>query len=374
MKNVLFPFYLKLACVLVILIAGGYLAILGKNVLSPLLFAFLFALLLLPLANFLQNRLRFSRAIASIVSVLIFLFSISVIIYLLSSQIADLSREWPLLINQITILFHDLQQWLERTFHINLQRQAEYIQNTTSQVLNSSGSILEKTVLSVSSVLLLLVFTLIYTFFLLLYRRLLMRFIVSAFTEKYIAVIHDIAEQIKYIVRKYITGLFFEMAIVVSIACIIFWLLGIKYVFLLGLLVGVLNVIPYVGIFTALFISVSITFATLDAKHAFYVAIGVVCIHLTDSNFLMPKIVGSQVKINPMIIILGVVIGEMLWGIAGMFLAVPYIAMAKVVFDRTQGLQPWGILLGDEENPPRKIKSILRRFKKVKNENEFGKE
>jgi putative permease len=366
MKNIVFPFYLKLACILISLIAAGYLAILGKNLLSPLLFALLFALLLLPLANFLQNKLRFSRALASVVSVLIFLFVISVIIYLLSSQIADLSQEWPLLKNQITILFHDMQKWLQQTFHINLQKQTEYIDNTTSKVLNSGGAIVEKTVLSVSSVLLLLVFTLIYTFFILLYRRLLMRFIVSAFTEKYIAVIHDIAEHIKYIIRKYITGLFFQMAIVVSIACIIFWLLGIKYVFLLGLLVGVLNLIPYVGIFTALFISVSITFATLDAKHALYVAVGVICIHLTDSNFLMPKIVGSQVKINPLIIILGVVLGEMIWGIAGMFLSVPYIAMAKVIFDRTEGLQPWGILLGDEENPPQKIKSLINKFKKVR--------
>ena len=368
MKNVVFPFYLRLACVLIILIAGGYLAILGKNVLSPLLFAFLFALLLLPLANFLQNSLGFSRAIACAVSVLIFLFVVSGIIYLLSSQIADLSHEWPLLKSQVTTLFHDFQQWLEQTFHINLQKQAQYIDNTTSKVLSSSGTMIEQTVLSVSSLILLLVFTLIYTFFLLLYRRLLMRFVVDAFTEKYISVINEIAENIKYIVRKYITGLFFEMAIVVSVACIIFWLLGIKYVFLLGLLVGVLNLIPYLGIFTALFISVSITFATFDAKHTVYVAVGVICIHLIDSNFLMPKIVGSQVKINPLIIILGVVIGEMVWGIAGMFLAVPYIAMAKVIFDRTQGLQSWGILLGDEENPPKKIKLFLRKFRKVRNE------
>ncbi len=100
---------------------------------------------------------------------------------------------------------------------------------------------------------------------------------------------------------------------------------------------------------------VCITFATVDTSHALYVAISVVAIHLVDSNFLMPKIVGSQVKINPLIIILGVVIGEMLWGIPGMFLSVPYIAMAKIIFDRVE-VTSWGILLGDEEHkPPKKI-------------------
>ena len=151
------------------------------------------------------------------------------------------------------------------------------------------------------------------------------------------------------------------MTIVVGLACLVFWLLGIKYVILLGLLVGVLNLVPYVGIFTALFISVCITFATVNTSHAIYVAIAVVCIHLVDSNFLMPKIVGSQVKINPLIIILGVVIGEMIWGIPGMFLSVPYVAIAKVIFDRVEGLKSWGILLGDEEHehPHEKVESKM---------------
>lgn len=363
MKNFVWPFYLKLACVLIILIAGGFLAIIGKEVLSPLLFAFLFALLLLPFANFLQNKLRFSRAISSGVAVLVFLAATSFIIYLLGSQISDLSQEWPLLKQQLISLFHNFQQWLQTAFHVNVAKQTAYITSTTDKMLNSSGTILEKTVLSVSSILLLTVFTLIYTFFFLLYRRHLMRFILSSFKDQYKGVIYEIAEQIKYIVRKYITGLFFQMSIVVGLACLVFWILGIKYVFLLGLLVGVLNLVPYVGIFTALFLAVCITFATVDTSHALYVAISVVAIHLVDSNFLMPKIVGSQVKINPLIIILGVVIGEMLWGIPGMFLSVPYIAIAKVIFDRAEGLTSWGILLGDEEHEhaPKKIKAKMEK-------------
>lgn len=366
MKNIIFPFYLKLCCVLISLIAIGFLAIIGKQVLSPLLFSFLFAILLLKPANLFENKLGFSRAAAAGFAVLLFLLATSVVVYLLGSQIADLSTEWPLLKSQLTDSFHNFQGWLQKAINLNIKKQTEYIDSTTHKVLSSSGTIIEQTVISISSILLLLVFTLIYTFFLLLYRRHLMRFIVAAFTEKYMGVIYEIAEQIKYIIRKYITGLFFQMSIVVGIACLIFWLLGIKYVFLLGLLVGVLNLIPYVGIFTALFISVLITFATFDGTHAIYVAIAVVCIHLFDSNFLMPKIVGSQVKINPLIVILGVVIGEMIWGIPGMFLSVPYVAMAKVIFDRVESLQAWGILLGDEEQKPAEIKSLLRRFKKKK--------
>lgn len=364
MKDIYFPFYLKLACVLISIIAIGFLAIVGKDILMPLLFSFLFATLLLKPSNFLENKWHLSRAAAAGICVLLFLSSAALIIYLLGAQISDLSQEWPLLKGQLLDSFHQFQMWLQQALKINLAKQTEYLNTTTHKVLTTSGTLIEQTVISISSILLMLVFTLIYTFFLLLYRRHLMRFVVAAFTEKHLVVIFDIADRIKYIVRKYITGLFFQMSIVIAISCLIFWMLGIKYVILLGLLVGLLNLIPYVGIFTALLISVLVTFATVDGNHAIYVAIAVICIHLVDSNFLMPKIVGSQVKVNPLIVIIGVVIGEKIWGIPGMFLSVPYIAMAKVIFDRVKSMEAWGILLGDEEDKPADLKLLLNRFKR----------
>ncbi len=78
----------------------------------------------------------------------------------------------------------------------------------------------------------------------------------------------------------------------------------------------------------------------------------------------MPKIVGSKVQLNPLIVIIGVIIGEMMFGISGMFLSIPFLAIAKVIFDRVDGLQPWGILLGEEEETPQKVKRIVRKIKK----------
>lgn len=363
MTSIKLPFYLRLACILIILVIGGYIAIIGRELIVPLLFSFLFAILLLPAANFFQNKVKLSRSLASTFAVILFLVLISFVMYIIASQVADLGKEWPLLKTQLSGLLHGLQKWTAATFHVNIARQTEYIDNATSNLLKSSAAIIETTVLSVSSMVLFLIFVLIYTLLLLFYRRLLMRFIVASFSEKYISVIYDIAENVKHIIRKYITGLFFEMAIVAVIAFIVFYILGIRYVFLLGLLVGVLNVIPYIGIFTALVLSTLITFATSDGEHTLFVVIAVVCIHLVDSNFLMPKIVGSQVKINPLIVILGVITGEMIWGISGMFLSIPYLAIAKVIFDRVDGLRSWGILLGEEEHTPKKVKEKIRKIK-----------
>ena len=364
MKEIKLPFYVRLAMILVILVTAGFICVKGQGLIVPLLFSFLFAVLILPVANFLENKYKMSRTIASMLAVLLLLVSVSAVVYALGAQITTLSDEWPALKLQLENLLHTVQHWMSVTFHINIQKQSGYIKNATDTLIESSGTIVEKTVLSVSSILLFLVFILIYTLLILFYRRLLMRFMVAVFTERHSKIIYDILAQIKQIIRKYITGLFFEMIIVAVISALVFWMLGIDYVFLLALIVGIFNVIPYIGIFTALVLSIAIAFATTDGNHAIFVAIAIVCIHLFDSNYLMPKIVGSQVKLNPLIVILGVIIGEMFFGISGMFLSIPYLAIAKVIFDRVEGLQSWGILLGEEEKTPRKVKRLMK-IKKI---------
>ena len=104
-------------------------------------------------------------------------------------------------------------------------------------------------------------------------------------------------------------------------------------------------------------LNVVITFATTGAAtKVLLVVITVVSMHLVDSNILLPLIVGSKVRINAFITLLGVVIGEMIWGIPGMFLSIPVIAIAKIIFERIESLQPWGHLLGHEKIEKKSIK------------------
>jgi predicted PurR-regulated permease PerM len=142
------------------------------------------------------------------------------------------------------------------------------------------------------------------------------------------------------------------MMIVTGLSCLAFWIIGVKYGFLLGLITGIFNLIPYIGIVTALILAVTITFATATTTHILFVLLAVVLIHLIDSNYIMPKIVGSKVKINTLVALLGLVLGEMIWGITGMFLSIPVIAIIKVIFDRIDGLKPWGMVLGDDDSKP----------------------
>ena len=187
-----------------------------------------------------------------------------------------------------------------------------------------------------------------YLFFILYYRALLMKFFMEAFMKKAGGTILEIAGRVQQMIRKYVTGLLLEMLIVGTLCSLGFSLLGIKYALFLGPLTGILNVIPYVGIFSSLGITLLITIASAGAGKAAAVAAFVVAVHLTDSNLLLPFIVGARVKINGLVTLLGVVAGELIWGIAGMFLSIPILAVAKIIVDHIDHLKHWGTLLGKD--------------------------
>jgi putative permease len=343
------PFYIKLAAVLFILIAMVYIIVIAKEILSPLIFSCLFSILLLPMASFLERTARLPRSAASMLSVLILLGAIGLVMYTIGSQISGLVQDWPQFQDQLGKSIDNLQDWIALNFHINAYSQLRYVHSATTKIMASGTAVVGETLLSLSGLLLFFVFTFIYTFFFLLYRRLIMKFLESVFLDENKKLVHEIIEQVQYIIRKYIIGLLIEMAIVATVVSVALWILGVKYAFLLGLITGIFNIIPYIGIFTSLIVSSLITFATSTvASKVILVAIVFGVTHLTDSNILLPLVVGSKVRINALITVLGVIIGEMVWGIPGMFLSIPVIAVLKIIFDRVESLKPWGIILGDE--------------------------
>jgi putative permease len=347
-KKIIAPFYERLALTLIGFLALGYLIIVGKDILDPLIFGFIFAILLLPVSNFLEKKLRLPRSMSSLASILLLIGLIGGILYLVGSQISNLANDWPMLKKQVEQSLHDLQEWVQSAFHINADNQLKYVQDASKKIMESGTDVVSTTFGAVSSLMIFYVFIMIFTFFILLYRRLLIRFIIWVFRDENHDVVMDIVENIQSILRQYILGLLLEMVIVATVAITVFWLIGIKYAVLLGIIVGLFNIIPYIGIFSALLLSTIITFATGNISKTITVVISVISIHAVDANFLLPTIVGSKVRLNALISFIGIILGEMIWGLSGMFLSIPVIAIFKIIFDRIESLKPWGYLLGGD--------------------------
>ena len=356
------PFYTKLAMVLISLIALFYIAIWGKTFLAPLIFALLFSVLLLPVANFIEKRFRFPRSMASLLSVLLLVSALVGLFYLVGAQISNLADDWPQFKQQVLSSVNNLQQWISMKFHVRIKQQNNYVNNATSKLMETGSSMIGDALVSISSLVLFLVFIMIDTFFLLYYRRLIVRFLVAVFKEENSVIVYDIIAQIQTRIRQYILGLVLEMVIVAAATCLALWILGVKYAILLGLLTGLFNIIPYIGIFTATLLATLVTFATAGATKLLLVIGTILGIHLIDSNVLLPVIVGSKVRVNALITVLAVIVGEAVWGIPGTFLALPVVAIAKIICDRIESLKPWGMLFGDErdEKHPEPLKEEIK--------------
>ena len=151
------------------------------------------------------------------------------------------------------------------------------------------------------------------------------------------------------------TGLVIEMIIISNCNSILFLLIGIKYAVFLGVFTGILNIMPFIGIYSGMIFCALVTLTTSASfTQIVWIFVGLLAIHFVDSNFLMPRIVGSKVKINALMTILGAIFGGILIGIPGVFLALPTIAILKIIFDRIDVMKPWGTLLGDDNVYPGK--------------------
>ena len=360
------PFYVKLSHCLTSIVLIFLILYFAQNICVPLSFALLFTIILSGPCSYMEKN-RVPKGIAALISLLLALVVVFVVLYFISSQLMSFKTELPSLTGQLQTSILELENWAKQKFNLSSDSMRDLLNSATSQTLSHTTSLVSLTFSTLSGAVIYLALIPIYTFLLLLYRRLIVQFLIASFQQRHTVIVYSVLEQVKNVIKGYVAGLLIEMVIVAIMNCTGFFILGVKYALLLGVIAAILNIIPYLGIFTACVFSILITFTTNSAATVLGVAITLIIVHLIDSNILLPKVVGSKVKINALVTILGVIVGSALWGIAGMFLAVPIIAILKVVFDHVDSLKPWGLLLGDEPKP---VKELKKQKKLVKKEGE----
>ncbi len=339
---------LNTAALFIILFSLVLLIYLASDILFPLLMALLMAIMLRPVVAFLNTRLKFPNVIAVLLSVIMSLAVIAAIVFFISRQITSFMGDLPQIRHNLSNHLHQVEDWLNEHLNISYNKQKDYIAQIKEG--NMPGNFTAGSVLnSFSGNLFSAVMIFMYTFLILLYRTLFFNFLTRLISPVHHAVLREILFEIKVVIRGYLAGLLIELCIVAVMVSAGQWLVGIDYFIFLGMLTAILNLIPYIGILLATIISI---FVALASSTSLSPVLGVLVVnavvHFVDSNILLPRIVGSKVSINALASIVGVIIGGTLVGVAGMFLAIPVIAILKVIFDRIEPLKPWGYLLGQE--------------------------
>ncbi|HTE28859.1 MAG TPA: AI-2E family transporter [Chryseolinea sp.] len=342
------PFYLRFSLSLLSLglLAAG--VVLGKNVVVPLLFAVLLSTLLLPITNFLVGK-GLPKVLSIALPVLMTLLIMAGVLYFLSSQVMNFIDDAPALKERVSEVSLSFQKWVKDNTNITVTKQNEYIKDTVEDMKEKGPSLVGKTFGSLTGIVTYVILLPIYTFLMLYYRKTIKHFLIGVFKNGSAEGVQDILSESSSIAQKYVTGLLIETTIVFALNTTGFLILGIKYAIFLALLAALLNLIPYVGMLVANIFCMLVTLLSSDdASNVLWVGVVLAAVQFIDNNFTMPWIVGNKVKINALVTIVGVLVGGLLCGIPGMFLAIPGLAVLKVIFDKVPQLHPWGILLGDE--------------------------
>jgi predicted PurR-regulated permease PerM len=359
-SNLSFPFYAKFAFVSIGLFAFIFTMYIGQQIILPILYATIIAILLNPFVNF-MTRKKIGRVIAIAIAVSSAILIIIILLYFLSAQVTMFSETYPVLKQKFNEASVNAIGWISEYFNIRVTKINLWIRETQSDAINNMGGAISQTLSTLNNFLIVLFLLPVYLFMILYYKDLLLGFIKKLFHSNQHSAVFEILTNSKKIIQSYLTGLLLEAAIVATLNSIGLLLLGIDYAIILGITGALLNVIPYIGGVIAIALPVIIAFVTKGSSYSILVVGVYVLIQFIDNHFIIPRIVASRVKINALISIIAVLMGSALWGIPGMFLSIPLTAIIKVIFDHIESLKPWGFLLGNISPTSSNIKFRLRK-------------
>lgn len=359
------PLYIKFPMVLLTIMLTVTIMIYAKGILVPLLISGLLAVLISPMSSWLENKgvPRLLAAFISLVALLAFLFGLAYFFY---NQLIGFADELYLLerrMSEFLAIFNEFtQQHVEGAVPISFDN----IQTAIFNYLYDNMASLTQGVIATATTLTIAIIIPIYIFLFLYFRQFLIEFIRRAFPENDQQKVQNVIHKVKLVVQNYIVGMFIVILILAFLNSIALYSFGLRHALLFAVFAALLNVIPFLGPFIGATLPIVYAILTKDSLwYPFGIFLSFYVIQLAESNIFTPKIVGGKVSMNPLMTIVALLIGNFIWGLAGMILFIPGMAMMKVVFDEIEGMEPYGFLLGSTKRQKIRLtsdKPIAKRF------------
>ncbi len=329
--------------------------------LIPLALAAVLSMVFIRLCNFIESK-GVSRGYASLICITLFVVSMGLIILLLSLQLGSLAENLDGMEKRMVGMLESIKSWINETIGIKKAEQQKAIDQGTK---GKSGGMLLAFAAGLMGILVNTVLVLVYMFLFLAMRGHIKKFILKLVPKKENADTSDVIHQTGKVSQKYLSGLAAMIGVLWIMYGIGFSIVGVKGALFFAVLCGLLEIVPFIGNLTGTSLTVLAVLAQGgNSKMVLGVLITYMLVQFIQTYILEPIIVGEQVNINPLFTIMAIVLGELVWGVAGMILAVPLLGMAKIICDSYPNLQPYGFLIGPE-NPQQKKTTILDYVKKL---------
>jgi predicted PurR-regulated permease PerM len=348
------------------------------DVLLPILFSALFAFLLVPITRRLE-RMGWPRWLGILVSILVLAAIMTGLVWIITTQLMDFSNEWEHIQERLMTQYEKLRQSISSNFSYELPDKGALLKQSMAG-LKSRGSLIANSAASTTSgILEVLSLVPIYIFCFLYYRDHFRQFLYRLTSDAgQRSVVMNVIHKIEEVMQNYLLGLLTVIFIVALLNIGGLLLMGVKYAVFFGAFASLLMIIPFIGMIIGATLPAIYTLVETGSPWQALGVVGIfVFVQFLEGNFITPSITGSKVSINALAAIVGLILGGELWGLPGMILSIPMVAVLKVVFDAIPGMEPYGYLLGDVSNevvgqrpngpPPQsfweKMKGIIRRPK-----------
>ena len=353
----------KAAAILSILVLLVIILVFAKSFLVPVAFAGLLSMLLLPITRWLERKMN--KALAVIVSVLILLSAFGLIIFLISWQFSDLSSDLSEAKTQFTKNIEQARGFIADKLGISKEEQQEMLKKQQSSAAGKSGSVVTGILAGIGGFITDTILVLVYIFLFLYFRLRIKNFVLKLVAARSKGNVESIFSEAQQVTQKYLSGLAMMIVSLWIMYGIGFSIVGVKHAIFFAILCGMLEIVPFIGNLTGTALTIVMSLVQGgDMNMIIGIIITYGIVQFIQTYLLEPLVVGAEVNINPLFTIIGLVAGELLWGIPGMILAIPLMGVAKITCDHIEELKPFGYLLGQEKKQDSTLKMKFKKWLK----------
>ena len=341
---------LSIVRILQVIVFGGVILFFGKTLFIPLFFGLLVAMVMYPVCKRLENR-SWPRSLAVALCLLIVTILIAGLVALLFWQINVLKEDAPAITQKIQQELTNLEQWITKVLGLSTTETV----NWTDDLSGNIGSIVGTTLSATIDTLFILFLTPVFAALFLFHRQVFVKYLQSIVGAKYRHELDAVLQETIHTYFNYIKGMILVYLIVGILNSIGLLLLGIEHAILFGMLCAIMTIIPYVGIFVSALLPISVAWMSSDS---IWYPLGVVAVfafvQYLEANVIFPKVVGTQLNVSTWATLIAIIAGGILWGVSGMILFIPFVAILKIVTDNVEEWKPLNLLLS--RNIPKKPK------------------
>lgn len=334
----------------------------ARQILIPVTAAAMLAMLMTPLASWLELK-GMKRIFSTLLCLLLFLAVVAGIGALVVMQGKQLVAEMPKIKERTSEITQKTQSLIEEKWHIPPSQQTAFVNEQLRSMKDSMSSVAKTTLLGITGLLGGIVLIIVFLFLFMLQREKYEAFLLKLYKGDDPDTAQKVIRRTAKVAQYYLLGRLISIAILTALFTVGLLLVGVKNAFLVSFIAAVLTIVPYVGSIIGGLFPVLVALVTGDSSSsALWALVVVLFVQSLDNYFIEPYVVGGEVNISAFFTILILAAGGLVWGVAGMILFIPMLGIAKIVFDNVNELEPYGYLVGDQEEG----QQSKRMWKKVK--------